>query len=257
MANRDQYQPQRFWEERLQANFNLRGVGHISFSESYNRWMYRRKAAVINAVFAGIDLKGKHVLDIGCGTGFFVEWYLRHSALLSGLDITEVSVRELSKRFADCAFRTQDITDSSYRTDASFDIVNMWDVVYHIVDDAALERGLDNICKSLKERGLFLFTDWFGAAEDIHVAAHVKVRSLNTYLKLLGDRGFVLVQVKPLYGMLNLPHLKKFDDHLGWLYYFLDKFQTHPSFRNLSVSLWRKQTGPPRIQGVKESEAHG
>jgi hypothetical protein len=121
----------------------------------------------------------------------------------------------------------------------------MWDVTYHITDDAALGRALDNVGRSLKDNGLFLSTDWFGAEKDTQIALHVKGRSLSTYSRLLAKKNFVLVRMEPLYEMLNTPHLKRLDNHLGWLYYSLDGFQTCPSARNLSVGIWRKQAGTP------------
>jgi 2-polyprenyl-3-methyl-5-hydroxy-6-metoxy-1,4-benzoquinol methylase len=76
----EQYDPSEYWERRLSKRFNLRGVGHISYSEGYNTWLYRRKKRCLEDFFGGVDLQGKDVLDIGSGTGFFVEWYLARKA---------------------------------------------------------------------------------------------------------------------------------------------------------------------------------
>jgi SAM-dependent methyltransferase len=236
------YQPRLYWENRLQSNFNLRGVGHIGFSESYNKWLYRRKEAVIKALFCGVNLAGKHVLDIGCGTGFFVAWYLRRGAQVSGIDITDVSVREMSKQF-EGHFRTQDIADRNYEPSAVFDVVNMWDVIYHIVDDRALDHALNNIARSLKHHGLLLFTDRLGAQCDARIAPHVRYRALSTHKKLLGQRGFAFVGAKPLYRMLDVPHFgSKLDNYLGRFYYLLDKYQRELATDNLSVSAWRRES---------------
>lgn len=233
-----QYDPRSYWEQRLQSDFTLRGVGNINLSESYNRWLYRRKADVIRSIFIGTDLQGKHVLDIGCGTGFFIDWYSKKGAEVSGIDITEVSVRELSKRFRS-DFRVQDITEADYRPSKSFDIVNMWDVTYHIVDEGAFSRAIDNIAGSLKPDGLFICTDWFGAAASERIAPHVRARNLATYKSVLEARGFALDTVRPLYSFLNVPHYWRFDNRLGALYYTLDKLQRTPSPSNLSVAVWR------------------
>src|SRR6266566_775311 len=105
MTNR--YDPRLYWEERLRNHFNSRGVGHIGFSERYNYWLYRRKRECIETALRRVSLIGKDVLDVGCGTGFFVDWYLNKGAQVSGIDITEVSIERLRRDFPG-EFRTQD-----------------------------------------------------------------------------------------------------------------------------------------------------
>ena len=123
------YQPKQYWERRLSQHFDLQGVGHIAFSTAYNGWLFRRKRRCMGQFFKNRDLRGKDVLDIGCGTGFFVEWYLRQGAKVTGVDITTVSVETLSTKF-DADFQVADITDPSFSVHGLFDIVNMWDVIF-------------------------------------------------------------------------------------------------------------------------------
>lgn len=238
--------PRQYWEQRLRDCFNFRGVGHISFNESYNTWLYRRKKRCIESFFRNTALNGKHVLDVGCGTGFFIEWYLQQGAHVCGVDITEVSIRTLEQLYH-CEFFIQDISSPDYQPYKAFDVVNMWDVVYHIVDPTAFDQAFDNIASSLKEGGLLIFTDWFGSVSDIHIADHVQARCLDTYQKKLPHKGFELVCVYPLYKTLNKRHLSKLDNHLGWLYFLLDNLSTKISRDNLSLSVWRYTKNNRRI----------
>ena len=232
-------EPKQFWEHRLSKRFSLRGVGNIDFSESYNSWLYRRKKQCIESCLVETNLKGKNVLDIGCGTGYFVEWYLEQGANVCGIDITSISVERLKQKHQ-CKFYTQDITDPCYRLhNKKFDIVNMWDVVYHIVDSKCFYQAFDNIAKSLKDDGLLLFTDFFGASSDMRMADHVQARCLDTYKQCLPKKGFKLLNVQPLYNYLNKIHLGRIDNYLGWFYLFIDnRYQNIPT-DNLSLSLWR------------------
>jgi SAM-dependent methyltransferase len=235
------YNAQKYWESRLRDNFSLRGTGHICFNETYNGWLYRRKRTVINSVFDKRDLRACRVLDIGCGTGFFVDWYTRRGANVTGIDITEVSVRELAKRFQG-SFFTQDITDARYEPKGMFDVVNMWDVLYHIVDEQAFARALSNIARSLTTGGLFLMTDWLKAPPGFRASSYVRSREIQLYTQELGARGFALQRLLPLYKTLNESHFnERIDNHLGWLYYSLDAFQTQPAPDNLSVGVWLKK----------------
>lgn len=231
------YSPKLFWESRLRNSFNLKGVGHIGFSESYNRWLYRRKAICLESALRDTPLEGRDVLDVGCGTGFFVEWYLRRGAHVVGIDITDVSIERLKQRYSG-QFYTQDITDPRYNPLAAFDIVNMWDVIYHIVETQAFERALHNISLSVKSGGLFLLTDWFGAASDLRIAPHVYVRCLETHRRTLGAEGFELKGLYPLYNTLNKPHFGRADNYLAWMYFGLDSCARRIAAENLSLSVW-------------------
>ena len=55
----------------------------------------------------------------------------------------------------------------------------------------------------MKDDGLLLFTDWFGASSDIQAADYEKLRCLDTYKKYLPNKGFELVGIYPLYHYLN------------------------------------------------------
>ena len=235
----ENYEPKQYWERRLSNRFSLRGVGHIGFSESYNTWLYRRKKRCIESCLFETNLKGKNVLDIGCGTGFFVEWYLEQGANVCGIDITSISVERLKQKYQ-CEFYTQDITDPDYRLhNKEFDIVNMWDVVYHIVDSKRFNQAFDNIAKSMKDNGLLLFTDWFGTSSDMRTTDHVQMRCLDTYKQCLPKKGFELLGIHPLYNYLNKVHLRRIDNYLGWFYLFLDNRSQKIPADNLSLSLWR------------------
>lgn len=233
------YLSQEYWQQRLSEHFDLTGVGHSAYSLSYNQWLYRRKRRCIEEVFEHQDLAGKRVMDIGCGTGFFVDWYLRRGAKVTGIDITSVAIEQLSATF-DADFVVADITDPSFARPDPVDIVNMWDVIYHIVDPDAYERAIDNITRSLKPGGLFLFTDWFGYRTDREVAEHVRARCMETHREVLEARGFELASVYPLYRYLNKRTISgKVDNMLGRLYFVLDNRSRRIAPDNLSLGVWK------------------
>jgi hypothetical protein len=45
------YKPKLYWEKRLSQHFDLKGVGNIGFSTTYNGWLYRRKRRCIEGFF--------------------------------------------------------------------------------------------------------------------------------------------------------------------------------------------------------------
>ena len=66
-----EYVPESFWEERY-SRIDLSRSGHRDLPETYNRWLYRRKQAVLRRGLARIGFapRGKRVLEIGAGTGY-------------------------------------------------------------------------------------------------------------------------------------------------------------------------------------------
>jgi SAM-dependent methyltransferase len=237
------YDPKAYWEERLRRDFSLGGVGHIGFSERYNRWLYRRKRRCLERALRGVHLRDKRVLDVGCGTGFFVEWYLAKGCKVTGIDITEISVKRLQETLLG-EFYTRDITVADYpRAETKFDIVNIWDVIYHVVDNDAYDRALDNIASDLGAGGLLLLTDFLGAAADTRLAPHVVGRCLETYKTKLPGRGFQLVEVRPLYKFLTKSRFRYFDNHLGAVYYFADSLVRNIPTDAVSLSVWRRSAG--------------
>lgn len=235
------YEPKSYWEERLTQNFSLGGVGHVGFSKRYNHWLYQRKRRCLEEALRGVSLRDKRVLDVGCGTGFFVEWYLQKGCKVTGIDITEISINRLREKFAG-DFYVCDITAADYpATKTKFDLVNIWDVIYHVVDDDAYSRALNNITRDLKLDGLLLLTDFLGAAADTRLASHVRGRCLATYKMHLPSKGFQLVQVRPLFKFLAAPHWR-FDNYLGALYYFADNLVRNIPPGSVSLSVWRRTT---------------
>jgi hypothetical protein len=177
---------------------------------------------------------------VGCGTGFFVKWYLSKGCKVTGIDITEISVKRLRKVLPG-EYHTRDITAVDYpRGETNFEIINIWDVIYHVVDNDAYDRALDNITGDLGIDGLLLLTDFLGDAANTNRAPHVLGRCLATYKEKLPDRGFQLVELRPLYKFLNTSHFGYLDNYLGSLYYFADNLFRNISPGNLSLSVWRK-----------------
>lgn len=244
------YNPSSYWEKRLSRKFALSGVGNISFSERYNRWGYKAKARKLEDVLSYncIEVKGKSVCDIGCGTGFYTDFYLRRGAEdIVGIDITSVSVENLKKKYPNCSFVQDSIASSGIlnKINRKFDIVNIFDVLYHITDDAAFKQALSNICDLAKQNGFIVFTDtWTG---DRHFSEHVKKRDREGYEAAFRDGGVEILGVYPLFRLLNwpifprLPHFNYIiDNTLAPLYYYLDMTSLPLRKSNLDLIIARK-----------------
>ncbi len=229
-----------YWNNRLNNDFSLKGVGYISFSKFYNRWLYKTKTHILNKIIAEnkISIEQKEILDIGSGTGFFVDYYIKRGAKITGLDITDISVKLLSEKYPQAKFYCRDITADIL--DARFVIVNMWDVIYHQVDGNAFERSLSNISKMCKEGAFFITTDTFGSDRVKQVNEHVVFRPISSYTDIMEKLGFKLVKIYPLYRWMNRPYPWgiKLTNFLSPLLYLMDTVNKKIDRNNISVSIW-------------------
>src|SRR5437660_795425 len=102
-----QYDPAEYWDRRLTAHGSLRGTGHLSYSEGYNRWLYRAKAIALRRTLA--PLRPGRALDVGSGVGWVVDQLVRWGATVEGCDIAPSAVRVLAVRFPSLAFFEADL----------------------------------------------------------------------------------------------------------------------------------------------------
>ena len=213
----------RYWETRLREHYSLAGVGYLRLGRRYNEWMYRVRGEVFDRVVERIGKatgnrqqatgwRGASVLDVGAGTGFYVDRWLRMGAEVTGLDLTEVAVRELSRCFPAVNFVQADIGGplggrpfgERLLPPGSFDAVSAFDVLFHIVDDAAYARAFQNIAALLRPGGWFLWSDNF-LRHPTERVAHQVSRSLAESTAALEAAGFEVIERVPMFVLMNYP----------------------------------------------------
>jgi SAM-dependent methyltransferase len=212
-----------YWEARLREHYSLAGVGYLRLGRRYNEWMYRVRGTVFDRVAASLKsvnreqstVNGKNrtgwegceVLDIGSGTGFYVDRWLRLGARVTGLDLTDVAVTELGRAFPQARFVRADIGSSLEGvplSSACFDAVSAFDVLFHLVDDAAYARAFGNIAALLKPGGWFLWSDNF-LRHPTERVAHQASRPLAESARLVAAAGFDVVERVPMFVLMNYP----------------------------------------------------
>ncbi len=226
------YQPREFWDRRLAEHFDLRGTGQPGLSEAYNRACYELRREVLERALReqSFEPRGRRVLDVGCGTGFFTAYYLSRGASVTGLDIAPTSIERLRARFPNATFRLADVGEATI--DERFDLVNAFDVLYHVTDDARWEQAARTLAGAVLPGGLLLLTDTFPTAERAAgEAEHNRMRSLARYRALLEPAGLEVRALLPTHVLLNrelglwrflnrLPSLLRVADRallgLGW-----------------------------------------
>ena len=205
-----EYKPEEYWENRLKDGLNLGVVGHIGFGLEYNKWLYKARIRTLNKLIRdqGISVTGKTVLDIGVGSGFYIDfWQNKGVAQITGIDITETSVSTLRTIYPQHRFIKADI-GSDLDLYEEFDIITAFDVLFHIVDEGAFEKAISNIRRLCHEKSYVLITDIF-LKDPIEPAFHENHRTLNRYIDILANNEMQIQAIYPIFYIMTEPFDQK------------------------------------------------
>jgi len=159
-------------------------------------------------------VKGKKVLDVGCGTGSLTSWLLGQGAEVIGVDASPDMLKHARNKMDNkVSFALHDITEPmDFFENNSFDLVTA-SLVFHYVDKMA--SVFSELNRVLKPGGNLVFSvghpfinsvkrpsenyymtevvsyDWVGFADD-PVSVPVYKRPLQRYTEALAEAGFLI-----------------------------------------------------------------
>ncbi len=203
-----QSKPMDYWQSRLESNFGLEGVGYLGLGKPYNTWLYRVRQSVFSRILrsTNVNFSNTDVLDIGSGTGFYVErWKELGVRSITGVDITNVSVENLKRAFPSARFYQMDISDPlQVLVPGQYGIVSAFDMLFHITDDSRYEAAIKNIFDLLQNGGIFFFSENFLHHKTERSSFQVN-RSLAEIEDILNKTGFQIVDRVPMFVWMNFP----------------------------------------------------
>jgi SAM-dependent methyltransferase len=239
-----EYEPETYWSKRLESDFTLRGTGHVSYSEAYNEWVYRRKANALRQSLARVAGGGR-ALDLGSGVGWGVRQLLGYGLKVDGCDITPVAVRRLAETFPEATFFEANLGSVPIpRDDQTFDVVTLLDVAYHITDTELWTATVADVGRLLKPGGSFIVTDRIGAADE-RVQDHVLFRSRSTWERAVTAAGMRFIELRPLYAWLcrskGIRGWRRLPDGIrGPAEYALDQYRIIPREPHLRWAVFQR-----------------
>ncbi len=128
------------------------------------------------------------VLDVGCGTGDYVEFFKNYGVNYSGLDLSNYAINKLKRKYPTMNFICEDVF--KVKLVKKCDIVFLSKVLEHITDEVKLLKKINNF---LVEDGTLILSVpydpklWSYADEQ----SHHKMRYTKTHLKsILKKSGF-------------------------------------------------------------------
>ena len=198
-----------YWNERLRLHWGPEGASSVCLGRQFNAWRYRVRRSVFRRLARRLALEtgALSVLDVGCGTGFYLQqWQALGVASMAGLDISDWVVTQLARTYPNATFYRTDIggTNPSLPVEA-FDVVTAMDVLVHLVDDAAYLRSLENLHRSLKSGGYLLYSDAFFHGPDEQFEDYWRGRSLAAVTAAMDASGFEIVLRVPMSVLMVAP----------------------------------------------------
>ncbi|MBE6801327.1 MAG: methyltransferase domain-containing protein [Ruminococcaceae bacterium] len=134
---------------------------------------------------------GAKVLDLGCGTGLELEHYfiLNPSAKITGIDLTESMLNALKNKFPE---KYLTLICGSYFDvpfdENTFDAAVSVESLHHFTKDEKIPL-YTKLCKSLKDGGYFILTDYFALTDEDEQAFRKELLRLKKE-QGIDDNGF-------------------------------------------------------------------
>jgi len=134
MDKQKTYDPKSYWDEKAR-NAGLDFEAAVCFDDvAANKIIDRIQKRFIRMAFRQIsqrmDLAGKKILDYGCGTGRWVEFFRSYGMEYTGVDLSTEMIRIAKERFCKTDFSALGIEGIQYPSQA-FDIVCSIAVLHH------------------------------------------------------------------------------------------------------------------------------
>jgi len=130
--------------EKLEGSFD-------AFMSNYD--VRRRLYLVFSILLSDIDIKGKKVLEVGCGTGKFSEVIIGKGAELTVVDIGQNLVHSVSEKTG-CKGVVADACNMPLEND-SFDIVISSECIEHTAEPL---KALEEMCRLCRKDGFVCLT---------------------------------------------------------------------------------------------------
>lgn len=131
------------------------------YDQQPNNLMLALDEAVFSELLKDIDIKGKAVVDIGCGTGrHWQKIFEKEPANLSGYDVSEKMLELLQQKFPSATTYLHHGDKLSETIDCSIDIVISTLTIAHIEN---VEAALAEWSRILKPGGHIILTDYHPA----------------------------------------------------------------------------------------------
>jgi len=210
---------------------NLNVTGDIGKPLLFNKLTYLNLMKKLDKM-DNLELKGKKLLDAGCGMGIYSGYFKEKEAIVTGVDKSPELIEIAKKSYKGIKFFVCSLKDLHFNKE--FDIVFCCNVLMHITDYNEWKQSLVNLKRAVKPGGKLIIINNFSN----------KISSLHQVNRLEKQFSEILnlnkVYDKPIWGFMDtIPKL------FGLLYKAIIvlayKFERITSFGSTRIKIWIKE----------------
>jgi SAM-dependent methyltransferase len=203
-------EPSAYWQQRLDRA-GLEAAGVPALGTGFNRWAYRVRAAGFKRAVrrAMATPPAGPVLDIGSGTGFYIDQWRRLGAdRVVGSDLTAASIEQIRSSHpgletAQLDIGAEEAVPRAGLKPGSFAAISIMDVLFHILDEDRYRTAFRNLATLLAPDGIVVFSEDMAARTR---RRRIKVtRSARATRRAWRAAGLQRVSRSPLFVLMNSP----------------------------------------------------
>ena len=235
------YDPVKHWSS-LHARADLSSVGQSALPADLNAYLYRalerrvRRFVRRHRLLAGV----RTAFDVGAGTGYWVRVWHGGVERVDGCDLVPAAVERLEAAFGPRGdrFSTVDIGAADDSLPAgTYQFVSVMNVLLHLTDDEAFERGLGRIAALVAPGGHLLLVEPIllddSYARPATPTQSSRARVLDAYQAPLLKGGLTLVELRGALAMASNPieagSKAAYERYLRWWRWVAKRAKTSPS----------------------------
>lgn len=140
--------------------YSLEWFDQLDKTEIYGHRLFDSDKPFTSNIIPINDIKGKKVLEIGCGMGFHSEILANYCGEYTGIDLTENAVKATKKRFELKGLKGKVINADAEKLpfpDNYFDFIWSWGVIHHSSSTGKCIKEISRVCKKEGEARIMVY----------------------------------------------------------------------------------------------------
>ncbi|OAA90631.1 glycosyltransferase [Clostridium ljungdahlii] len=197
-----------YWNNRLNSKFDIEGVGYIGLGQIYNEFLYKSRFEILEYIIKNLikTIKYANVLELGPGIGMFTNYFYKNGfENYCGIDISEKSQKELSRKYIKYKFMLGDISEKGIYPKDKYDLILAADVLLHLTDEEKYKCVVKNLSNVLKDTGYIITFNPITVINSKSESPHLVIRDIKYVENILKENDLEAAGMLPSTFFMNYP----------------------------------------------------